>query len=79
MKIASQAPEDMQKFSSEHVGAGFVIITCSNFFRSKTIKDSINSDDALLTSSLAFVLINTTTLLKIVNESYCSDAPAEKS
>ena len=65
--------------SSEHVVAGFVIITCSNFWRSKTIKDSINSDDALLTSSLAFIFINTTTLLKIVNESYCSDAPAEKS
>ena len=39
---------------SEHVGAGFVVLICINFWRSKTIKNSINCDDAPFASSLAF-------------------------
>ena len=64
---------------SEHIGAGFVILTCINFWRSKTIKNSINCHDAPLASSLAFYfLVETKKLLKTWNEIYYSDASIEK-
>ena len=63
---------------SEHVGTGFVVLICINFWRSKTIKNSINCDDAPFASSLAFILVETKKLFKARNEIYCSDAPIEK-